>query len=123
MAIESDSCGCGMAQTRTPARFGSRRDDAFHGVPCPFSLFFGKISLFEQRNANDVGVNQTAGMGPCARERGHRQKPNAGNYVTIERRLNGRGTMSAHGLDTEVAVRARQFRSLPPTGSRFLLEV
>src|SRR5271170_2091305 len=47
-----------MARARKSARLRSRRDDAFHVVPCPFLGSFGKASLFGQRSADDAGVNR-----------------------------------------------------------------
>jgi hypothetical protein len=58
MATESDSCGCGTARARKSARLRSRRDDAFHVVPCPFSCSFGKASLFGHRSADHGRVNR-----------------------------------------------------------------
>jgi LysR substrate binding domain len=57
-----------MAQARKPAQLRSRRDDAFHSVPCPFlcSLFFAGTFPVRQRTADNTCVNRNRGIRACA---------------------------------------------------------
>ena len=61
MAIENDSCGCGMARARKPAWLRSRPDDTFHGVPVPFaSALFNKLLFPRNLSPGILVSNRTA---------------------------------------------------------------
>ena len=53
-----------MAQARKSAQFRSRRDDAFHGVPCPFLCSLRKSSRLASLPLTILVSIKTAACGP-----------------------------------------------------------